>query len=68
MSESSAEKLATYGVFAWYNIGWQSWRFSQLRRQNQTLTKDLWGAFEDKTADVLLLCECGEIVDKGRKW
>ena len=59
MSECSAEKPATYGVFAWYNRGWQSSRLSQLRRHEMTLTKELWEALEEKAGDVLLLCECG---------
>ena len=56
MSESSAEQPATYGVFVWYNIGWQSSRFNRLRRNEETLTRGLWEALEEKTADVVLLC------------
>ena len=63
MSESSAEKPATDGVFVWYNIGWLSTRFKNLKRHEETLGMDLWEATVTKAADVILLCECGEIDD-----
>ena len=69
MSKSSAEKPATYGVFAWYNIGWLSTRFNKLQRHAETLRTDLLEAIETKNADVILLCECGEIgVGLGEDW
>ena len=63
MSESSAEKPATYGVFVWYNIGWLSTRFQTLKKHEETLGMDLWEATVTKAADVILLCECGDIDD-----
>ena len=69
MSESSAAKPATHGVFVWYNIGWLNSRFNNLTRHEATLRKDLWEAIETKVADVIFLCECGEIGDGlGKEW
>ena len=69
MNESSAEKPATYGVFAWYNIGWLRSRFRRLRKHEEALASDLGEALEEKCADVSLLCECGEIgVGLGNQW
>ena len=69
LSEDSAAKPVTAGVFAWYNIGWQTNRFNKLNKHEETLTRDLWEALEEKSADVVLLCECGEIgVGLGEPW
>ncbi len=51
MSESSAAKPATYGVFAWYNIGWQRSRLSRLRKHEETLAQDLREVLEEKAAN-----------------
>ncbi|CAE8598828.1 unnamed protein product [Polarella glacialis] len=48
-------------VFAWYNVGWMNTRFNQLHRHEATLTADLRSAVEEYHADVVLLCDCGEI-------
>ena len=50
-------------MFVWYNIGWLSTRFKTRKKHAQTLSKDLWEARETMAADVILLCECGEIDD-----
>ena len=55
---SSAEKP---GVFAWHSIGWQISRFNKLTKHELVLQKDLLVALENKSADVVMLCECGEI-------
>ena len=69
MSESSAEIPAMYGVFVWYNIGWVRSRFNKLQKHEATLKSDLLEAVEKKVADVILLCECGEIgVGLGEEW
>ena len=56
MSESSAAQPPTYAVIAWCNVGWQSTRFNQLKRHEQTLHKDLWEAVGKEVAGVIMLC------------
>ena len=56
-------------MLAWYNIGWLDTRFKKLKRHEETLHKDLWEAVDTNGADVILLCECGEIgVGLPKEW
>ena len=55
---SSAEKP---GVFAWYNIGWQSSRINNLPKHELVIKKNQLVALGNKSDDVVMLCECGEI-------
>jgi len=48
-------------VIAFYNIGWTTSRFNRLQQHERTLTADLRTALAHMMADVVLLCECGEI-------
>ena len=69
VSESSAEIPAMDGVFVWYNIGWMRSRFNKLQKHEATLKADLLEAVEQKVADVILLCECGEVgAGLGEEW
>ena len=68
-SGGSAAKPDAYGVFAFYNIGWQSSLFYELANHAETLHQDLWEALEMKSADVVMLSECGEIgIGLGERW
>ena len=60
---SSADKSAgeQNTVIVYYNIGWMRNRFNQKKRHKKTLRADLQDAIEKMEADVILLCECGEI-------
>ena len=56
-------------MLVWYNIGWLDTRFKKLKRHEETLGKDLWEAVGTKVADMILLCECGEIgVGLPKEW
>ena len=48
-------------VIAFYNIGWMSTRLNNLKKHSATLNEDLREAIDDMDADVICLCECGEI-------
>ena len=60
---SSADKSAgeENTVIVYYNVGWQLSRFNQIKKHEKTLRADLQDAIEKMEADVILLCECGEI-------
>ena len=59
-SGGSAAKPDEYAVFVFYNIGWQSSLFYELANHAEALHQDLWEALEMKSADVVMLSECGE--------
>ena len=61
--------MARFGVFSWYNIGWQKTRFNQIKRHEADLKADLYEALEEKACDVVFLVECGEIgIGLGSQW
>ena len=69
LSAGSAAKPVTAGVLVFYDIAWQAARFNNPLRTEETLHADLYHALEIKTADVVMLCGCGEIgVGLGDRW
>ena len=50
-------------VVVFYNIGWTTGRLTGKRKAHHeaTLSEDLKAAMHDYQADVICLCECGEI-------
>ena len=60
---SSADKSAGEAtlVIAFYNIGWMTSRFNQIKKHKKTLSADLRDAIDKHEADMIFLCECGEV-------
>ena len=51
------------GIVAFYNIGWDSERLKEQSKHEETLSQDLRTALFDFNADLVLLSECGKIVE-----
>ena len=60
-SSSTPKPAKIHFVVAFYDISWDNARFRRAAHHEKTLAKDIKKALESFDADVVLLCECGEV-------